>query len=179
MASFLKRLFGSQTNAATLATATPSINSTNPEMLSAKAIETQPMAVPATLAEPATRVHEIPMPESTIVPQVSASTRSVSDETMAELLRRKLVAMQAESAEQLKDWTCTKCGAALPREVTNCGTLSCTYCGSVFSTPRPRKFSGGVNISGETITVGGDIIGGDRIVIASKSQTESSDSTDH
>ncbi len=90
-----------------------------------------------------------------------------SDDEVAELLRRKAALMQDECAEQLKAWTCSKCGAALPRKPEDSETVACAYCGSVFRLPRPREHSGGVQINGSTITVGGDVIGGDRIVIVS------------
>ncbi len=73
--------------------------------------------------------------------------------------------------EQLKAWTCSKCGAALPEIKDKESAVKCTHCGTVFSVPQETARSGGVQISGDNIVIYGDVVGGDRI-IGGMSKTE-------
>ncbi|MBI5566400.1 MAG: hypothetical protein HY870_15985 [Chloroflexi bacterium] len=91
---------------------------------------------------------------------------SASDEAVAELLRRRVASIQDECAEQLKAWTCSKCGAPLPESRTARFTLTCASCGTVFRAPQASTDrSGGVHFNGGAITVSGEVVGGDKIVI--------------
>jgi hypothetical protein len=65
--------------------------------------------------------------------------------------------------DQLQALTCVKCGAALPAEAATGEMVTCGYCGTAFKLPTAH--SGGVSISGGSITVGGDVIGGSKRVI--------------
>ncbi len=65
--------------------------------------------------------------------------------------------------QPLQAWTCVKCGAALPAEAGTGELVTCGYCGTAFKLPTAR--SGGVNISGGAVTIGGDVIGGSKRVI--------------
>jgi hypothetical protein len=67
--------------------------------------------------------------------------------------------------DQLQAWTCVKCGAALPAEAATGELVTCGYCGTPFSLPTAQTRRSGVTISGESITIGGDIIGGSKRVI--------------
>jgi hypothetical protein len=66
---------------------------------------------------------------------------------------------------QLQALTCVKCGAALPAEAATGAMVTCGYCGTAFKLPATTACRGGVSISGESITIGGDIIGGSKRVI--------------
>jgi hypothetical protein len=89
-----------------------------------------------------------------------------SDEAVAELLRRKVASIQDECAEQLKAWACSKCGAPLPDSSTERFTLTCASCGTVYRMPQASTGrSGGIYFNGGTISVGGEVVGGDKIVI--------------
>jgi len=91
-----------------------------------------------------------------------------SNETATELLRRRAVATHDEGASHLKAWTCSKCGASLPESSAERITLKCASCGTVFWVSQTStSHSGGVNFNGGTITVSGEIVGGDKIVIVS------------
>lgn len=88
------------------------------------------------------------------------------------LLRRKYDTKQTESAEQLRDWTCSKCGAPLPEVDAGKSLLKCASCGTLFHIQEtPRVISDGVNITGSNITISGDVVGGDRIVIVTRNQS--------
>ena len=68
---------------------------------------------------------------------------------------------------QLKTWTCLKCGAPLPKEISPGASVMCTYCGTPFKLPAAPLRSGGVDISttGDgAITVGGNVVGGDLVL---------------
>jgi hypothetical protein len=69
------------------------------------------------------------------------------------------------SPNQLQAWTCIKCGAALPAEAATGELVTCGYCGTPFSLPTAKTRCGGVTISGGSVTIGGDIIGGSKRVI--------------
>ncbi|MBP7687958.1 MAG: hypothetical protein KA765_08625 [Thermoflexales bacterium] len=169
MASFLKRLFGgADKSPVTVAS----------DSLSAA---TKPLTAVANEPSPAVATNDAPTTESMadIFTQKQAEFESseaattLREETVAELLRRKLAAMQDESAEQLKDWTCSKCGAPLPEVDAGKSLLKCSSCGTLFHKQQtPKVISGGVNISGSNITIGGDLVGGDQIVIVNKGQSD-------
>ena len=44
--------------------------------------------------------------------------------------------------------------------------VTCSHCGTAFKLPTDQIHSGGVNISGGSVTVGGDIVGGDLVKIS-------------
>ncbi len=71
--------------------------------------------------------------------------------------------MAAVDNPPLQALTCAKCGAALPAEAGTGETVTCGYCGTAFKLPTARR--GGVTISGGSITIGGDVIGGSKRVI--------------
>jgi hypothetical protein len=75
--------------------------------------------------------------------------------------------MTTDPNQPLQAWTCVKCGAALPAEVATGELVTCGYCGTPFSLPTANLRCGGVNISGGSVFVGGDIIGRNLIVTAS------------
>ncbi len=70
-----------------------------------------------------------------------------------------------EDCQPLQAWTCVKCGAALPAEVATGEVVTCGYCGTPFSLPAATTRHGGVTISGGSVTIGGDLIGGSKRVI--------------
>ncbi len=72
--------------------------------------------------------------------------------------------------EQLKAWTCSKCGAALPEIKCEESAVKCSRCGTVFHVPKAETRSGGVQISGNVV-VQGDVVGGDKVVIQSSTTT--------
>jgi hypothetical protein len=73
--------------------------------------------------------------------------------------------MAANTNQPLQTWTCVKCGAALPAEAATGELVTCGYCGTPFKLPTAQTRRGGVTISGGTVTIGGDIIGGSKHVI--------------
>jgi hypothetical protein len=87
------------------------------------------------------------------------------------LIEREFSAKNSDSSalvmdsdiDQLQALTCVKCGAALPAEAATGEMVTCGYCGTAFKLPTAH--SGGVSISGGSITVGGDVIGGSKRVI--------------
>jgi predicted RNA-binding Zn-ribbon protein involved in translation (DUF1610 family) len=64
----------------------------------------------------------------------------------------------------LAAWTCSKCGAALPKPEHGASAVKCAACGTMFQISQAEARSGGIQISGN-IVVHGDIVGGDRITI--------------
>lgn len=129
-----------------------------------------PIAKPEPSLSPASEGESLPVdaaprqPETTTVAALEQSTRYVSEEAFVQLVRDKLSQPLDLNAQQLQAWTCTKCGAALPRETGECDTVTCGYCATVYRLPRPKKRTGGIQISGN-VSVGGDLIGGDRIIV--------------
>jgi hypothetical protein len=73
--------------------------------------------------------------------------------------------MTADTNQPLQPWTCIKCGAALPAEAATGAVVTCGYCGTPFSLPTAKTRSGGVVVSGGSIKIGGDVIGGSKRVI--------------
>ncbi len=73
--------------------------------------------------------------------------------------------MAAVDDQTLQAWTCVKCGAALPAEASAGEFVTCSHCGTSFSMPKTEVRDSGVNISGESIFIGGDVIGGSVIKI--------------
>ncbi len=43
--------------------------------------------------------------------------------------------------------------------------VTCSYCGTVFKLPMTKARSGGVVISGASVEIDGDVIGGNKIVV--------------
>jgi len=72
-----------------------------------------------------------------------------------------------ENIPPLQSWTCVKCGAALPAEAATGELVICGYCGTPFSLPTAQVRCGGVNISGGSVFVGGDVIGRNLIITTS------------
>ena len=148
MASFLKRLFSRPP---------------------APGDESAPITEPAPGLSPASEGGSPPVeaasrqPETITVTALEQATRYVSEEIFAQVVRDKLSATDL-TAQQLHAWTCAKCGAALPRETGECDTVTCGYCATIYRLPRPKKRSSGIQISGN-VSVGGDIIGGDQVII--------------
>jgi hypothetical protein len=75
--------------------------------------------------------------------------------------------MGTDINQPLQAWTCIKCGAALPAEAGTGAVVTCGYCGTPFSLPTATVRCGGVNISGGSVFVGGDIIGRNLIITTS------------
>lgn len=73
--------------------------------------------------------------------------------------------MAADNNQSLQAWTCIQCGAALPAEAGTGELVTCGYCGTPFKLSAPKARSGGVNISGGSVTIGGDLIGGSKMVM--------------
>jgi hypothetical protein len=73
--------------------------------------------------------------------------------------------MVTDNNQSLQAWTCGKCGAALPAEAGTGELVTCGYCGTPFKLPTATARRGGVNISGGSVFVGGDIVGGSKRVI--------------
>jgi hypothetical protein len=74
--------------------------------------------------------------------------------------------MSVDANKPLQSWTCVKCGAALPAEAATGELVTCGYCGTPFSLPTATTRCGGISISGGSVTIGGDLIGGSKRVIA-------------
>ena len=70
-----------------------------------------------------------------------------------------------DNNQPLQAWTCAKCGAALPAEAGTGELMTCGYCGTPFKLPATQTRSGGVAISGEAVTISGDVIGGSKRTI--------------
>ena len=80
--------------------------------------------------------------------------------------------MASTDNQPLQTWTCVKCGAALPAEAGTGELVICGYCGTAFKLPAEQTRSGGVNIAGESITIGGDVVGrSKRIIMTSEAPT--------
>jgi hypothetical protein len=75
--------------------------------------------------------------------------------------------MTGTGTQPLQAWTCVKCGAALPAEAGTGELVTCGYCGTPFSLPTAKVRCGGVNISGGSVFVGGDVIGRNLIITTS------------
>ena len=73
--------------------------------------------------------------------------------------------MSTDMNKALQAWTCAKCGAALPAQAGTGEIVTCGHCGTAFKLPKATARSGGVSISGGSVTVGGDIVGGSKHVI--------------
>lgn len=73
--------------------------------------------------------------------------------------------MPADTSQPLQAWTCIKCGATLPAEAATDEMVTCGYCGTAFKLPAIQTRHGGISITGESVTIGGDIIGGSKRVI--------------
>ena len=65
----------------------------------------------------------------------------------------------------LQTWTCVKCGAALPVEAAGV-SVACGSCGTPFKLPNAQVQGGGITISGGSVFVGGDIVGGDLVRVS-------------
>ncbi len=72
--------------------------------------------------------------------------------------------MDIDTNQPLQALMCVKCGAALPAEAATGELVTCGYCGTAFKLPAARTH-GGVSISGDSVTIGGDIVGGSKHVI--------------
>ena len=70
-------------------------------------------------------------------------------------------------ADQPQAWMCVKCGAALSAEAGTGALVTCGYCGTPFSLPTAKVRCGGVNISGGSVAIGGDVIGRNLIITTS------------
>ena len=77
--------------------------------------------------------------------------------------------MGSDTDRPLQAWTCAKCGAALPAEAGMGELVTCGYCGTPFKLPAEQTRSGGVSISGGSVTIGGDVIGGSVVKIVPRS----------
>ena len=75
--------------------------------------------------------------------------------------------MGSDTNQPLQAWTCIKCGAALPAEVGPSKLVTCKHCGTLFKLPATKARTGGINISGGPVTIGGDLVGGSKIVTGS------------
>ena len=73
--------------------------------------------------------------------------------------------MGTDTNQTLRSWTCVKCGAALPAEAGTGAVVTCGYCGTPFSLPTAKVRCGGVNISGGSVFVGGDVIGRNLVIV--------------
>ena len=73
--------------------------------------------------------------------------------------------MATDSNQPPQAWTCARCGAALPVEAGTGELVICGYCGTPFVLPTARTRCGGVSISGGSVTIGGDVIGGTKHVV--------------
>lgn len=104
------------------------------------------------------------------VPTEATVSDAVDEASVSSLRNQKLI-VQSLGADELKAWACTQCGAALPREVDDCNTVTCVACGSVFRLPQASMRSLGVTIDADMITIGGDVVGGSKIVFM-KSEPE-------
>ncbi len=74
--------------------------------------------------------------------------------------------MPNSNSQPLQAWTCVKCGAALPVEAGTGELVTCGYCGTPFKSPVARTGRGGVTVSGSTVTIGGDLVGRNKITMA-------------
>lgn len=75
--------------------------------------------------------------------------------------------MGSNTNQPLQPWTCIKCGAALPVEVGTGQLVTCKHCGTSFKLPEAKMRPAGINISGGPVTIGGDVVGGSKIVASS------------
>ena len=75
--------------------------------------------------------------------------------------------MATDDNQPLQAWTCGKCGAALPAEAGTGELVTCGYCGTPFTLPTAKASSGGVTISGGSVTIDGDVIGGSKVATTS------------
>jgi hypothetical protein len=64
---------------------------------------------------------------------------------------------------------CPACGAALPSEAQAGRPFQCRHCGNLVVVPDKAGLPGGVTFSGGRVTVGGDVVGGDKITFGSAS----------
>ena len=74
--------------------------------------------------------------------------------------------MATNNNQQAQTWTCVKCGAALPAEAGTGELVTCGYCGTPFKLPTATTRCAGVNISGSSVTIGGDLVGRNKIIMA-------------
>ncbi len=74
------------------------------------------------------------------------------------------------SSQQPQAWTCAKCGAALPVEAAAGVSVTCSSCGTPFKLPGTQAQGGGVTISGGSVFVGGDVVGGSVVKVAPTAQ---------
>ncbi len=64
--------------------------------------------------------------------------------------------------DSLQKLVCANCGAGLPAEKTATGAIRCAHCGTLYLPPQGR--GGGVHISGGPVTIGGDLVSGDKTI---------------
>lgn len=65
--------------------------------------------------------------------------------------------------DMLTHWACTQCGAPLPEGERAERLVTCTACGTRFVV-RETAGETGVVIQSQVVTIGGDVIHGDKIV---------------
>jgi hypothetical protein len=148
MLSFLKRFFGQ---------AVKSAGSIAPD----SPIGT---AAPAASTKSGIAADKKPQPVGA-ASQMGAAIRFTSDEAVAEPLWRKVATKRDVTAEQLKAWTCSKCGAALPNLDAE-KTLKCASCGTVFRVPQASTSRpDGVYFNGGNIVIHGSVVGGDLVSV--------------
>jgi hypothetical protein len=65
----------------------------------------------------------------------------------------------------LQDMICTQCSAPLPATAIPGETMTCQYCGTSFCVPEARMAGVEFNMGNGSIYIGGDLVGGDKVVI--------------
>jgi hypothetical protein len=72
------------------------------------------------------------------------------------------------SMESLQKLVCSSCGAALPADQHPARIVRCAHCGTLYVPPGNGQ--GGIYLSG-TVTVKGDLVGGDKVVVVQRSRS--------
>src|SRR5512144_1870675 len=85
--------------------------------------------------------------------------------------------MAPDHDQPLQSWTCLRCGAALPAEAGTGELVTCGYCGTPFKLPTATNRCGGVNISSSSVTIGGDVVGRDKITMAASDTSQPAPTT--